>query len=389
MWDRVSGVWSQVGTLSYTSVTFRPTAVEPGDWQVTVPAGSQAAKVKPGRLATTSFRGTLYTWTLAPLDTGQDADAAVRLTAQGFEALDLLRAVTAWPDPTLPLVSGNPPVGQQPARGALIEGPAETVIRTLVQANAVTRLGLAISCPVSQGRGSTVKHRPKGDNLLEVVLRLAKSGGLGVDLELVPTTSPTRAALTLVFTVPRDKTVRVRLSSADGTLESWGRSRTPPVVTRAIVVGAAQYVRDVTDTQSIADADLWNLGGQRLHREQWVDGPEDFDNDGLDDAGAEVLDSSRGGDALTMAAREPAGTKAFVAFRPGDLVTAVPAPGVQIVDTVSAVEVVHDVESGEAVEVTPTFGDPDADDPETFTTKQQRRLARVVERGPIIRRSSQ
>ena len=192
---------------------------------------------------------------------------------------------------------------------------------------------------------------------------------------MVNTTSSTRAKLQLRFYVPADRTIRVRLSAADGSLATWELTENAPTATRAIVggsgTGAGQYLRVVTTATSNTAAATW--GG---HREVWVDGPETFDNVTLDDAGEDALVEGAGTTTLTMEAQEPAGTKAFVAFRQGDVVTAIPYPDNSIPGTVAAIRVLHET-YGDPV-VTPVFGDPDSDDPDALTAKLIRSLRREV-----------
>lgn len=364
VWSYVGASWAQVGDVTYERVELEPRYQDAGAWSLTVPYGTQAEALAPGRLVTSTFRGQTFTWTIQPLVINQGDDGLLTTTLGGFEAISMLGRVLAWPNPAAV-------IGSQPAQGTYT-GPAETVIRDLIAQNYRDRYGADITVPTSLGRGATVTSNPRFTNLLEEVQRLAVLGGVGVRLNLVPTAASTRAELTVQFYVPADKTNRVELAAADGSLSSWELTYAEPTATKAVVggsgEGAGQYLRVVTTAASIAQAATW--GG---HREVYVDGPETFDNAALDLAGQDAIKAGAATTALTMEAQEPAGTKAFLAFQVGDRVTAAPHPDATIPDNISAIRVVH--ESGDP-EVTPMFGDPDVGESEAMTAQ----LIRVLKR---------
>lgn len=365
--DLGSGTWGTVGGATYERAELEPRHLDVGVWSMTLPQGTQSQAITPGRLVTTKFRDELLTWAVSPRTVNQNDDGRLSVTLGGFDATWLLGWATAWPSPAAA-------IGAQAAQGNY-SGAAETVIRSVVTENLGTRYGLTFNAPTSLARGGTVRSKPRFDNLLTEVLRLAKRGGLGVRFGLVPTTSNTRAQLTLGFYVPVDRTIRVRLSAADGSLATWELTENAPTLTKAIVggsgEGAGQYLRVVTTTDSVTQATTW--GG---HREGFVDGPETFDNTQLDDAGADAIAEGAATTSLAMEAQEPAGTRAFSSFKVGDQVTAIPYPGVSIPDVVQAIRVTHE-EAG-IPDVTPIFGDPDADDPDAMTSKLIRSLRRDV-----------
>jgi Siphovirus ReqiPepy6 Gp37-like protein len=374
VWAPTGSEWGVVGGITYDRIEFEPRHLDVGVWSMSLPAGSQADALRPGRLVTTRFRDELMTWTISPRTRSVNEDGALEVTIGGFDALSMLGWTTAWPAPAAALTA-------QPAQG-VYTGAAETVIRSLVVENLATRHGLRFVAPSSQSRGTTRTARPAFDNLLELVLRVAQRGGLGVRFGLATTGSSTRAELQLGFYVPQDRTVRVRLDAADGSLSTWELTETAPSATRAIVAGAgsgtSRYMRTVTTPDSNAAANTW--GG---HREAFIDGPDTFDNPPLDDVGEEALVQGAATTTLTMEAREPAGTKAFSAFTFGDTVTAVPIAGVSIPDVISAIRVTH--EEGTPM-VTPMFGDPDVGDPDAQTAALIRALRRDVQAMKINRK---
>lgn len=375
-WTHIGdGNWITVGGATYERLEMEIRHQDVGTWSMTLPDGHQSDAITPGRLVTTRFRDDLRTWVLDPRTATLSEEGETTVTLAGVDALSYLGHEIAWPNPTLPLAD-------QLAEGNYT-GPAETVIRTLVTQNLSGRYGLDFDAPASQGRGTTVTSKPRYVNLLEEVLTLAKAGGIGVRFGLATTSSDTRARLQLSFHVPRDRTTRVHLSADEGSLESWELIETAPTATRAIVggfgEGAGQYLREVATPEGDAAAAEW--GG---HRVVFVDGPDTFDNTVLDQTGREAITAGLPTTSLTMAAQEPAGTRAFVAFTLGDQVTALPAPDLEIPDVVSAIRIIHEADSG--VEVTPIFGSPDEGDPDAVTAEIIRNLRRELQALKINRK---
>lgn len=374
VWANLGTEWGLVGGATYERVDFEPRHQDVGIWSMALPQGSQSDALIPGRLVTTRFREEMWTWTIAPLTKARAEDGGLGVTVGGFDALSMLGWATAWPSPAAAL-------GDQAAEGNYT-GPAETVILSLVSANLTKQTGITFNAPVSLGRGANVTSKPRFVNLLEEVLRLAQRGGVGVRFGLVPTSSDTRAQLALSFYEPTDRTLRAQLSAADGSLASWELIESAPTATKAIVggagEGAGQYLREVTTAASEADAEAW--GG---HRVVFVDGPETFDNPPLDEAGSNALVEGAASTSLSMEADEPEGTEAFRSFAVGDQMTAIPFPGLEIPDVVSAIRVAH--EEG-APEVSLIFGNPDIGDPDAQTAELIRNLRREVQSMKINRK---
>lgn len=378
VWERGSGAeWIVVGEMTYEALMFAPRHLDMGVWSLTMPFGDQAAKLKPNRLVTTEFRGELLTWRIERLTTTSDEAGSRQVVASGFDAVSFLAQPTCWPSPAA-LITDQAEQGNYPTAAG------ETVIRSLIVDNFVTRQGraLAIAAP-DAARGLPVSAQPRFDNLFELVQRKAREAKIGIRLGLVPTTSSTRAQLTLDFYVPQDRTLRVQLASEDGSLGSWSLVEAEPTATRALVggagVGAGQYFRDVRTTESQQDENVW--GGSW---EEYVEGPETFDDPPLDEAGREALTEKGSTRALTMAAREPEGTLAFRDFHVGDLALAIPVPTVEIPDVIQSIEVTH--EDG-PVEVIPIFGDPDEEDADRLTAQTIRRLRREIAASKTRRRT--
>ncbi len=367
--------WATSGSVTYERVEFEQRHQDAGAWSMTLPEGLQSKTIKPGRLITTKLRDELLTWTVAPLATARNDDGDLTVTVGGFDALSMLGWSTAWPDPGKVLT-------EQPTQGN-VRGTADQVIHELVTRNFRDRDGHALVADEPDLVGATVRSRPRFDNLLTEVLRVAVRGGIGVRLGLRPDgPRATRARLALSFYVPQDRALRVQLAATDGSLATWELTEEPPTATRAIVggsgEGAGQVLRVVTTPDSEAQAARW--GG---HREVFVDGPETFDVEPLVDAGEDALAEGAAKTTLSMEAQEPAGTKAFRAFRVGDIVTGIPYPGVRIPDVVQAIKVSHE---GDSLDVTPIFGDPDEGDPDTYTAALIRALRRDFAASKINRK---
>lgn len=358
---------------AYLSAKVEPRHLDPGTWELTVPYDVQALAFTRDRLVTFDWRDRrLLTGAVTTFNPNTDESGRTVLALSGLSMLSMLGWALAWPDPTM-LLASQP--YYDPAAPPPIRDAAETVVLGLIRTNMVDRRSQPITVPTGAGRGTTVPARPAFDNLLELVLRKARRGGIGVSIDLVDTTSSTRAALTATVYVPVDRSARIRFSQRiDGSIRTWSQTEQAPTATRAIVggagSGASRRLRSVTTTESDAAALAWSG-----HREVFVDGPQSFDDAELDAAGTEALDAGTPSVSLSVEAAEAAGQRAFTHYNVGDLAAATLATGLDVVDVISSISVSVD-DTG--VTVTPTFGDPDAADPAVSTAQLLRALRRDV-----------
>lgn len=376
VWRNLGTQWARVGEIGeYSELKFSPMFNDVGDWTMTLPYEDQALLLTKNRLVTIDWRGVRSTWQVDTFNPASDEETGETVLAvNGGGALGRLGWALAWPDPNR-LIGEQPVVGEEDP--APFSGSAETVARILVAGNLRDRYGMPIICPASQGRGTAVTARPVFDNLLELVTKLARDGGIGVDVGLVDVAeSATRANLTLRFWKSVDRSKSILLTAAAGTLDKWEQSDTSPTATKALVGGAGNGGADrfftwpVITTKSTTTATEW--GG---HREVFVDGPATFDPAELQQAGRTALTEGAETRTLALTSAESEGQQAFYHFNVGDIATGEVLTGASVQDVITSIAVTVD-ENG--IDVAPTFGNPNATDGALDIGEQVRNLARAI-----------
>lgn len=372
VWQNLGTEWAVVGMPAISGeVMFEQRHLEPGTWQMTVPYDQTALTIRPDRLVTIDWRGQRTTWCIDSFVPSSDERGETTLAVGGPSALSMLGWELAWPNPALGL-------GAQPATG-LTTGFAETVILSLIAGNFRDRRGAVITVPTSAGRGISLSARTRFNNLLELVTKKARRGGIGIDVGLVNNSGTSlRATLAVTVYVPVDRSLRVRLSQQVGTLRDWTQTQTAPTVTKAIVGGAGDGTTRVfsTATSTAGDAAATAWGG---HRVEFINGPDSFDTTELVQAGQETLDAGAATTALSLTSAEAVGLQAFTHYNVGDTATAELLTGLEVVDVITAIR----VEIGDTgVDVTPVFGKPETLDPQLTLAKMiaaQRARIRALE----------
>ena len=120
VWRFTGSAWHVVGELTYEHIEFETRFQDVGTWAMTLPFGVQSDTIKPGRLVTTKFRGTVLTWVVSPLRWALGDNGLLSVTVGGFDAVSMLGWPLAWPNPSLALTL-------QPREGSY-SGPAETAV---------------------------------------------------------------------------------------------------------------------------------------------------------------------------------------------------------------------------------------------------------------------
>ena len=374
VWKRSDTEYALDGILTtYQSLNFEPRHLEPGSFEMTLPYDTAALAITTDCLLTIDWRGQRTTWCLDRFSPAANEQGDRILTVGGPGAKSILGREIAWPAPALPL-AGQPNYELDPDVGR-ISGNAETVVRTFVQDNYVTRRGGLLTMGVNGNRGATVSGRGQFDNLLELVATKARTGGIGFDVGLV-NSSGTRATLTWQAYEPVDRSLEVRLSERVGSLTSWTQTVTAPEVTKALVgsavTGAGRIYIESTSPEGEEAAAMWDG-----HRVRFVNGPASYDTPDLEEAAREALAEGVGTTNVALVASDSPGTLAFRDYTVGDRITGQLERGVDVVDVVAGIQV--RVENGYP-EVTPTFGDPSADEPMLSLAQVMRALARRVRR---------
>jgi hypothetical protein len=368
LWADTGTQWDAVGDLpAYTSLSFEPRFNDSGPWQLSVPWDSDAQKVDTEQLVTVDWRGVRpFTGVIGAYERTLDDEGSPVLNLSGIDALGYVGYSLAWPRPDLNLGSQTL---WDPNAAPPIRTVADAAVLTLIRNNMVGRRTQTVDVASSHNIGSTISIRPAFDNLLELALRKATRGGIGIKagIEAVGSdgVNSTDGILTVRAYQPTDKSVRVVFDDSDGSIASWTRRRTAPTASNVIVSGVQGKYRRVGR----------NATGWNPTREQFVQGPASYDDTELDQAADEALDQGEPQVNISVVAAETPSQLAFVDYTVGDTATA--RLGAQtLVDTITAIQVT--VGDGGPV-VTPVFGDPDGIDPRDAHAKLLRRTRRDVD----------
>lgn len=156
----------------------------------------------------------------------------------------LLNNVLGWPVPGAGLMG-------QSTEYYLSQGNAETIVKDLVTANIINRLGMDVTCAVNQGRGAVV---PDGVSirfhpLAERMFPAIETAGIGITFEQ---SGP--GIVCDVFVPPVFPTV---LTEESGVLQWWSWTSTDPNATRVVAGGKNEGIDrnflQVIDTQLETD----------------------------------------------------------------------------------------------------------------------------------------
>lgn len=343
-----------------------------GAWRVVVDARSPSAELLrtgEGILLVTSSGETLLSGPTRPSERQRDVGSDT-ITFTGVSDTAVLSRL-CWPRPAQDI----------PATGALQDdayyvtaGPAETVMRTLVDVNAgpsarAERQVPGLVVPASQDRGPVIESKTRFDNLLDTLWGIGAVAGLGVRVVQQGTD------LVVDIYEPVDRSDEVRFGMGLGNLASYSYSLTPPEVTD-IVVGIGGEGRQRVFYRFLRRDPLW----PGLVREEFVDrrdvnpDAQPSDDDYVDPEAAALASADE-----RFAA---AGGKASVEFVPidtdavawgrdywlGDVVTAETEIG-PVTDVIREVRYTRSAEDGQRIE--PAIGEPQ-DTPAIY-----RRVARL------------
>lgn len=370
LWEDQGTQWRQVGDLPvYDRLSLDVRFNDAGAWSVSAPWDVRAAKAGPGQMVTFDWRGLrVMTGIVERVERGReradDDGWADSLTLSGLDALAYLGYSTAWPLPGQPI--GSQVLWAEDADAPIVDSADRAVLK-VVKNNLFGRRGLSVSVPTGTGMGSTVRIRPAFDNLLELALRKAGRGGIGLRATLsAADLSDAVAPLTVEAYLPSSRATRVVFSDEDGSVGEWSWIRSAPTCSRAIVSGVQGAYRVVDRS-----APQWNPV-----REQFVQGPASFDAAELDQAGEEALDAGAPQTTVQVEAVETGTTLAFRDYLPGDTATA-RLGGRTLTAPVTAVGVTVDADGPV---VRPVFGDPDGVDPQRVKDKLLRSARRDVDK---------
>lgn len=363
--------WTSIADLpAYTELDVEVRHNDTGPWSATFPKTYSADLIDTAEYVTVDWRGKrLMTGRVLQLDELVDEDGNPTIKASGLDALCFLGDTVAYPQPNNTLQQQVPQVGGTPP----IRTATDAAILRVVRDNLLTRKSYSyVQVAGDQGIGSVVSIRPAFQNILDLALKKAKRGGIGVrgtllaGNTLVMDLSATTTQLWFWCYQSADVSQRVQFNEDDGTISEWTLTRTAPTATRAIVSGAAGAY-----AATVRDDPYWTPP----HREIFVQGPDSADGPELVEAGDEALDEGAGSVNLKATVAETQATQAFRDYWVGDTAS-MRVGGHSYTAPITAIGV-H-VESGSGPVVTPVFGDPDGFDPSSQQAAALRRLRRVV-----------
>lgn len=251
----------------------------------------------------------------------------------------LMDGTLAWPNPTLPVTG-------QTSEYRVISGPLETVTKTLLRENALTRLGNPITVETSSGRGATVSLSLRFDRLSDALQSALMADDFGL-------TATLRGGVYAVEAwTPVDRSARV-VTEATGMLTDWQLARSGPVATRAVAGGAGTGTARVMG--SAVDAATEAAWGLKL--EVYTgDNSTDLDTTAEVDAVAQAkLDESLATAGVSAELAEVGWLRYGRDLWLGDIITVAPTPELTVTDRITSCTITYDVEDG--LLVIPTVGD--------------------------------
>jgi hypothetical protein len=296
-----------------------------GEWSLSLPADHPRAAdlAQPGAgILITGPTGELFSGPVtSPEETADQKDPGASIKFSGTDYLCIVADALAYPDPAHAATD-------QALAYDVRTGPAETVIRSLIDANIgssalATRRGIFASklrLDVDQARGQTLTSSSRFDNLLDQTAGLGKLAGLGFRIEVVD------GSLVLRFFTPEDHSADVRLDIANGRLTSYKYTTSAPTVTRPIVGGQGEgvdrhFVERTNDAAVAAEA-AW---GRRI--EAFVDQRQTNVDTELEQAGDEALTNGAAGDKFELSPTDDDTMRYQLDWALGDYVTAVTSRG--------------------------------------------------------------
>lgn len=308
--------------------------------------------IAPGARVVTTYAGTETISGPVRGVAGQGPAAQGLITVTVHDDIRLLWRVLGWASPTKP-------VTQQGDDGAYWKatGPAETVLKAAVQANAVTRLGLPVTVAPDQGRGAVIpggvslRFHPLGDRILTQL----EQAGLGVT---VTQAGPANQGTGLLVDVYEPKVWPRPLTEAGGTLVDWSWNQAPPEATRVVAGGSGEgTARAFLTTTDTARETTW---GDVI--EVFRDARDAEDTATLTARAQETLTEGAPTSGLSVTLAE---TGVFRyggpnGVRVGDTITVRVAHGVEITDILREATISWAADDG--LTVTPTIG-KHTDDP--------------------------
>ena len=289
---------------SACSAVLRDTAV--GTWTMSIPDGGLVSRVGEGwGVVVTDDTGQVFAGAVTEHSTEVDG-AFLSRTLTGVTDFHVLADRLTFPTPSLP-------ASKQTDGYSQASGPAESVIRNLVNANAgpaalkARRTSLLV-IPSTLGRGKHVKVNTRFKPLSEEVLTLARAGGIRVDVVR-------RAGKKhLEFFEPRDLTRQVRFGEHRGGLTDGSVAIQSPTATVAVVAGQGEGA-----DRTVREYSTNTASGRRI--EVFKDRRDTDDEETHAQAAEEYLGDGAASASASFTVAETPGLRFGVDYSLGDRVT--------------------------------------------------------------------
>ena len=357
MYDRAFNRMGWLGDPLACEFTPRHNAI--GSMSVTVQSGhpklefliAEGARLVVDYNGQRLMSGELGPWSMS----GGMTDGAVTLTYQ--DDMAIWWETLGWPNPTQ-LISAQNTGGVKEDK---LTGPAETVAKTFMSRNGVTRLGNPITVAATNGWGSTVtvafRMVPLADNLMTVV----DQAGVGL--------SVTQTGSTLVVDAYQPRTYPHTLTEQSGIIIPGTVSFTPPTATRTVVAGPGVGTsREWLQRVDTAREALWR------RKETLTDASDTEVTTEREQRGDDALIAAGPKSGFSIGLSETAAFRYGTNLRVGDTVTIDLGGGVTVTDILREATLSWTRDNG--LVVTPTIGERTDDG----TTKLAQILASVVKR---------
>lgn len=280
-----------------------------------------------------------------------------KVTLTVADDLRLLSRVLGWPVP------GQPVTNQGGAEYDTRTGPAETVLKGLVSANAVARLGLPVTVAPDLGRGGTVTVTSRFHPIADRVLPALEAAGLGVTVR--------QSGVGLVLDVYTPRVFPRTLTEASGVVRSWEWSNAAPAATRVVVGGQGEgTARTFAGYVDPARETLWGEVAEVFRDARDSDGAGDVYTTRAAETFAETAERS----GLKVELAETAGFRygGPTGMRVGDRVTLAVGPSLTVTDLLRSASLRWTRDGGLVIE--PTAGEVD-DSPDAIFGRALRRNA--------------
>lgn len=312
-----------LGNVTGLKATIRHNAIS--EATLTIPANHERAGllIEPGARLRIRYRGEHLISGPVRLIGGSGPGVSGVLVFSVQSDFRILSNFLGWPAPSLP-------IGQQGDEGAYwqIRGEAETVVKEAVALNITQRSQYPLTIAPNQFRGNWVDVSIRMHPLFDRLFPAVDAAGIGVSVEMIP------GGLLLDCYVPR---VRVtKLTEQSRVIRKWEFSRAAPEATRGVIGAQGEgELREFIAFQSAAREAEW---GDVI--EVFKDSRDTSDSATHATRAQEALDETAPFATLTVDLAESNSFRIFgpKGVKPGDVVTAVVGPGIEVTNVVREVD---------------------------------------------------